>query len=779
MEKLNVQEILATYDNMFGKYSLTEIEAYLREMIEKAKDDPATLFTLLNEMIGFCRDTTQKEKALLYCDKLLQLLENMNLKGSVEYATALLNIANAYRAFELLTEAIHLFEYVEKIYKEKLQENDFGFANLYNNWGLVYQETGEYKQAEVTLKKALRVVDLYEEAEIPQATTRTNLAASLLNIGTEEAYEEAVEYLQRAIAIHEKYQGQDFHYGATLVALGDAYCCQKKFVEASETYEAGLREIEKHTGKNDNYTRVLEKCQYAKKQAGKAPEKISNLERSQAFYESCGRKMIHEKFSEYEERIAVGMVGEGSDCYGFDDEISADHDYEVGFCMWLTQDDYKVFGKELQDAYDEITNSEGRLKERRGVFTINEFYGKTLGSANNYEKGCPRKVWEAEEFRLAEATNGIVFRDDLGVFTKVRKELLSYYPERIWRERLAEKLHAFSQYAQSNYARMMARGDVLTASICIAKAVESAMDIIYLLNRSYAPYYKWKKKGAEKFLLSKDIFPRLEKIVNLPMQENAWNGVRYDASFINKKDLCVVLFEEVAQAILRELQKQELVDGQDAFLERYVKQVLEGRYIELVEEIVTLEWEQFDKVKNEGGRADCQDNWNTFSIMRKSQYLTWPKELLMNFHQDLLVAKQKNWNLIMEKYARMMESTCPEKYEQLSREIPILTPERIAIQEEVIRIQVSWMEAFKEQYPKMAGNARGIHTSEDNLYNTSYETYLRGEISTYSERTFLAYSRFIVSLLKEKHNLAEKIMGQTAFLYGYDSLKHAEHALRG
>ena len=53
------------------------------------------------------------------------------------------------------------------------------------------------------------------------------------------------------------------------------------------------------------------------------------------------------------------------------------------------------------------------------------------------------------------------------------------------------------------------------------------------------------------------------------------------------------------------------------------------------------------------------------------------------------------------------------------------------------------MEEFAKEYPKMAGNARSIHTSEDNEYNTSYETYLRGELGTYSEETFVLYGRFI------------------------------------
>ena len=64
---MNIEEILMTYDAMFGNYDLDKIEKYLTDTIAKAKEDNETevVVTLLNEIIGFCRDTTQKEKALL------------------------------------------------------------------------------------------------------------------------------------------------------------------------------------------------------------------------------------------------------------------------------------------------------------------------------------------------------------------------------------------------------------------------------------------------------------------------------------------------------------------------------------------------------------------------------------------------------------------------------------------------------------------------------------------------------------------------------------------
>jgi hypothetical protein len=325
---------------------------------------------------------------------------------------------------------------------------------------------------------------------------------------------------------------------------------------------------------------------------------------------------------------------------------------------------------------------------------------------------------------------------------------------------------------------MMARRDYVTAMLCIAKTMESAMDIVYLLNKIYAPYYKWKKLGLGNLQYLTEVSDLLEELAETPNQKDAWADYAYDAAASNERDACIQWVEKIAKAILKELNRQGLVRGENPFLEIYVKEIAEGMSsMELVEKIVTLEWEQFDKVQNKGGRASCQDDWGTFSIMRKSQYLTWPEELLKSYYGDLLNAQEHGWNLITEKYARMMQSTAPEKYAELEKNLPVLNEERITIQEAIIRIQVAWMEEFAEKYPKMAGNARSIRTEEDNPYNTSYETYLRGEMSTYSENTFVLYGRFITELMRAGKNLAYEIMQNTAWLYGYDSVEDAEEKL--
>ena len=194
----------------------------------------------------------------------------------------------------------------------------------------------------------------------------------------------------------------------------------------------------------------------------------------------------------------------------------------------------------------------------------------------------------------------------------------------------------------------------------------------------------------------------------------------------------------------------------------------------LVDEIVKVEFNQFDQVQNVGGRASCQDDFRTFKIMRQSQYMTWPKALLESYLNDLKEAEKNGWNLLTEKYARMMASTAPKEYEEIKHYLKPLSDERISIQEQLISIQVAWMEEFSKYYPKIAGNARMLRTHNDKIDDTSYETYLRGEISTYSEKTLMLYARFIVACLQHHKDYVREIMINTASLYGFDSLEKLE-----
>ena len=196
---------------------------------------------------------------------------------------------------------------------------------------------------------------------------------------------------------------------------------------------------------------------------------------------------------------------------------------------------------------------------------------------------------------------------------------------------------------------------------------------------------------------------------------------------------------------------------------------------QLIEKIVELEWQQFQKVQNEGGRASCQDNRPTFNIMRTSQFLVWEMEILESYYQDLQDAEAKGWNLLTEKYARMMKSTAPVQYVQLKERLPERSERRLEQQERMLKKVVSWEEAFAKQYPGIAGTGRVLHTYEDTPYSTSMETYARGELSTYSDRTVELLEKLYDELERRGDNLSTLVTEQMVKLYGYQSLEDAEN----
>ena len=197
--------------------------------------------------------------------------------------------------------------------------------------------------------------------------------------------------------------------------------------------------------------------------------------------------------------------------------------------------------------------------------------------------------------------------------------------------------------------------------------------------------------------------------------------------------------------------------------------------LDRAEAVVAHEFLQFQQVRNEGGRADCQDDWPMFRQMRLSQFLTWPTEAVASYEQDLKDADAQGRNLLTEKYARMMESVEPERFaRELAPFLPKLDPARVERQERVIGIQVQWAREFHRRFPKLGAAMRTLTSDQDTLETTSFETYLRGELCTYSDHTFDMYERLVDDFSTAGGNLTEKTLAFTVALAGFGSLAEAE-----
>lgn len=737
-----INQVLNELDELFSLGDTKRIGVFLEEKVALFSENGEmdNLITMLNEMIGFCRDMGWFDKGNEYSNMLYGLVSREPYKNTIPYATTLLNIANFKRAKKDYSESEKLYLEVPEIYEKFLSPKDFRYASYYNNLSLLYQEMTMYEKAVNCLERALLIARCYPEAEIEVATTHTNMANCYLKL--HNSYK-AKEQLQKAFTIFQKDETKDYHYGGALAAMAEVLVLEKEYGKALEYYEKTLAHLAMYTGKETpQYQVVLSNMERTKELMENNPYKQEifdkGLELCRAYFETFGKEMLENNFPEYIDKITVGLVGEGSDCFGFDDETSRDHDFGPRFCMWVSSETYQEIGEQLQKAYEELPDTFGgytrnmtaTAKYRQGVMVLEEFIEHLLFTGH-----MPKTDSEwllLPESGLAALTNGEIWLEGDGRLTKFRTAFRNY-PDTVRYKKIVQSMHLVRQMGLYNYFRMKERGENIAAEISLAGYMENVMKVVYYLNNVYPPLYKWLHKGM-------DNFPKLAEIMDIL---NALNDHR------GNPDTVKGIMQVVEQLLDYEINQDKKM---------------------LIESIIALEWEAFDKVDNEGGRADCQDDYETFYIMRKSQYLTWNEVLLGSFLKDLEKAKETGWNLISEKYARMMESTCKEEYDKLKDRLPFVSEEKKAVVEQIVAIQVGFMEEFAKKYPKMAENARVIHTSEDTFFRTSYETYLRGELLTYSDDTLKLYGQFIVSLAREKKNLAKMIMENTAKMYGYTDL---------
>lgn len=307
---------------------------------------------MYNELTGYYRSVGRTREAIESGEQADKLIAELDLTGTEFHATTLVNTATAYRAGEHYERALELYQRAEKIYKKVSNYPDIKRAGLYNNMSMAYQGKNQCDKAITYLYKALEIIKALPEYRVETASTYTNLSAVYFEL---EEYEKGITALQEALKLYEEEETKDSHYSALLASLAHGYYLKKDYGQSVAYYTNALKEILEHYGECENYAITCENCaivleesgygkqaQYLRQKAWAARVKQKKgMEISRMYYEMFGEKMLKEKFPKYFDKITVGLMGHGSECFGFDDTFSRDHDFGPAFCIWLEEEDYK------------------------------------------------------------------------------------------------------------------------------------------------------------------------------------------------------------------------------------------------------------------------------------------------------------------------------------------------------------------------------------------------------------------------------------------------------
>jgi len=286
---------------------------------------------------------------------------------------------------------------------------------------------------------------------------------------------------------------------------------------------------------------------------------MNGLDLAEAYYHTHGAPMIAGRFGAFAPRLAVGLVGPGSECFGFDDDLSRDHDWGPGFCIWLTADDFDAIGAGLQQAYESLPEtfkgfgprvaSPGE-EARTGVGRISAFYQAYTGLDR-----VPESLddWlSIPELSLATCTNGKIFADPLGEFSRWRSALLDFYPEDVRLKKMASRCMTAAQAGQYNFERSLKRREYFAVQYAETKFCADVISLVFLLNKRYTPFYKWMHRGVRQLPV---LGERIHLMITTLVEKT---GLKAKAAVI--EDICACLIEQLRREGLSDSDSDFLLD---------------------------------------------------------------------------------------------------------------------------------------------------------------------------------------------------------------------------
>ncbi len=289
------------------------------------------------------------------------------------------------------------------------------------------------------------------------------------------------------------------------------------------------------------------------------------IDKSEKLYFEHFLPRLKKEYPECVGKYAAGLIGHGSECFGYDDEISLDHDVSNGFYIWLTEENDIKYGVKLSRVYRNIFAEYGESygaesgAVKRGVITIPEFLSSNIGSKRLPE--APAEWLNIPLYALANITNGKIFEDGEGEFTAIVKHLKNM-PSDTRLKRISASSALAAQSGQYNFMRAVKHSEIAAASIALYEFADNISEIVFLLNRKYPPYYKWLFRAMRELPILGDKADALEYLI---CEETSLKTVSLKSEII----------EDISKCIIEELARQNISNAKSEFLEPHAYSVAE------------------------------------------------------------------------------------------------------------------------------------------------------------------------------------------------------------
>ncbi len=266
--KVDIQEFYSVLDSLYEKKEMDKVEPYMLEVLSRAGnlEDLEGVVSVCNELGGLYRAMRRTDEALWTYEKVMEGLEQMGLKGTRNYASALINLGNVHIARKSYEKAYDIDRQALEIL-ERLGGEAYQRAALYNNMSAALQELGRTKEAQDMALRAIEIIRELPECMGELATSYTNLGQAQAK---EYAFSDARQNLMHALQLYENSSGdRDIHYANAVYALGNLDDAQGYYENAEERYIRAAKLIERDFGHTCDYDQIMEDLQRVRRKVKK------------------------------------------------------------------------------------------------------------------------------------------------------------------------------------------------------------------------------------------------------------------------------------------------------------------------------------------------------------------------------------------------------------------------------------------------------------------------------------------------------------------------------
>ncbi len=261
---------------------------------------------------------------------------------------------------------------------------------------------------------------------------------------------------------------------------------------------------------------------------------VRGLDLARRFFEQEAKPAMEKHCPEVLKEAACGLAGQGSECFGYDDEYSRDHHWGPRVMVWLPDDYFATLDPVIWQRVSMVLPSHfegyevvsgllgGAGLEPEG---ISNFLMRAIG-----RKDLPETFqdWlDIPEEDFAHVVNGEVWHDGKGEFTKMRDFINGYYPDEVWKRRIAHWCRYASGMALYAMKRAGLRQNTVFYFTAFGRTLKMTMELACMLNRTYFPYDKWL---YTKFCELENLAPEM-----LPLIDEA---TTYNTSWERRNNIC-------------------------------------------------------------------------------------------------------------------------------------------------------------------------------------------------------------------------------------------------